>query len=51
VTSCTIIVTDANALRRPIHDRMPVVLDKADIANTRLVQLTDCSLRLIISQR
>ncbi len=23
VTSCTIIVTDANALTRPIHDRMP----------------------------
>jgi putative SOS response-associated peptidase YedK len=32
VASCTIIVTDANALTRPIHDRMPVVLDKADIA-------------------
>src|SRR5215471_20308582 len=31
VTSCTIIVTDANALTRAIHDRMPVVLDKADI--------------------
>jgi putative SOS response-associated peptidase YedK len=29
--SCTIIVTDANALTRPIHDRMPVVLDRADI--------------------
>ena len=29
--SCTIIVTDANALTRAIHDRMPVVLDKADI--------------------
>jgi len=29
--SCTIIVTDANALTRPIHHRMPVVLDKADI--------------------
>jgi len=26
--SCTIIVTDANALRRPIHDRMPVILEK-----------------------
>jgi putative SOS response-associated peptidase YedK len=32
VTSCAIIVTDANALTRPIHDRMPVVPDKADIA-------------------
>jgi putative SOS response-associated peptidase YedK len=31
VISCTIIVTDANALTRPVHDRMPVVLDKADI--------------------
>ncbi len=31
VISCTIIVTDANALTRAIHDRMPVVLDKADI--------------------
>jgi len=30
--SCTIIVTDANALTRPIHDRMPVILDKADFA-------------------
>ena len=29
--SCTIIVTDANALTRPIHDRMPVVLSKAGI--------------------
>ena len=32
MTSCTIVVTDANALTRPIHDRMPVVLDKADIS-------------------
>ena len=31
VISCTIIVTDANALTRSIHDRMPAVLDKADI--------------------
>jgi putative SOS response-associated peptidase YedK len=31
VASCTIIVTDANALTRTIHDRMPVLLDKADI--------------------
>ena len=31
VASCTIIVTDANALTRTIHDRMPVPLDKADI--------------------
>ena len=31
VVSCTIIVTDANELTRPIHDRMPVVLEKADV--------------------
>jgi putative SOS response-associated peptidase YedK len=31
VISCTIIVTDANALTQPIHDRMPVVLDEVDI--------------------
>jgi putative SOS response-associated peptidase YedK len=29
--SFTIIVTDANALTRPIHNRMPVVLDNADV--------------------
>src|SRR6266436_2447349 len=29
--SCTIVVTDANAMTRPIHDLMPVVLDKADV--------------------
>ena len=28
VKSCTIIVTAANALTRPIHDRMPVVLEQ-----------------------
>lgn len=27
IESCTIIVTNANALTRPIHDRMPVILD------------------------
>ncbi len=31
VVSCTIIVTDANPFTRTIHDRMPVVLDTADI--------------------
>jgi putative SOS response-associated peptidase YedK len=30
VTSCTMIVTDANAFARPIHDRMPVLLEPAD---------------------
>ncbi len=31
VTSCTIIVTAANALTRAIHERMPVVLDRAHV--------------------
>jgi putative SOS response-associated peptidase YedK len=31
VTSCTIIVTEANVLTSMIHNRMPVVLDGADI--------------------
>jgi putative SOS response-associated peptidase YedK len=30
VISCTIIVTEANELTRPIHDRVPVLLDRAD---------------------
>lgn len=29
VESCTIVVTDANALLRRVHDRMPVILDPA----------------------
>lgn len=31
VNSCTIIVTDANGLTRPIHHRMPAVLEPGDI--------------------
>lgn len=31
IISCAIIVTEANALTRRIHDRMPVVLDRANI--------------------
>jgi putative SOS response-associated peptidase YedK len=30
LNSCAIIVTDANELMQPIHDRMPVILDPAD---------------------
>jgi putative SOS response-associated peptidase YedK len=33
MTSCTIIVTNANALTGTIHNRMPVVLHKADIGS------------------
>jgi putative SOS response-associated peptidase YedK len=30
IESCTIIVTDENALVRTIHDRMPVILERGD---------------------
>ena len=30
IDSCTLIVTDANRLLAPIHDRMPVILEPAD---------------------
>lgn len=30
VESCTIVVTEANDQMRPIHERMPVILDSAD---------------------
>ncbi len=30
IESCTILTTDANELVRPIHDRMPVILDPKD---------------------
>ncbi len=32
VTSCTIVVTAANAFTRPVHDRMPAILEPADLA-------------------
>lgn len=32
IESCSIIVTDANTLLRPVHDRMPVIIDAADYA-------------------
>src|SRR5262249_24391772 len=30
VESCTILTTEANALARAVHDRMPVIVDPAD---------------------
>jgi putative SOS response-associated peptidase YedK len=31
LSSCALITTDANALMRPVHDRMPVILDRAAV--------------------
>ena len=33
IDSCTILTTDANDLVRPLHDRMPVILDPASEAS------------------
>jgi putative SOS response-associated peptidase YedK len=41
VESCAIIVTDANELMRPIHDRMPVILDRGSYATWLDPNLTD----------
>jgi putative SOS response-associated peptidase YedK len=30
IESCTILTTEANELLRPIHDRMPVILERKD---------------------
>jgi hypothetical protein len=30
IKSCTILTTDANELTKPIHDRMPVIVDPGD---------------------
>jgi putative SOS response-associated peptidase YedK len=32
IQSCSIATTDANELMRPLHDRMPVILDPKDCA-------------------
>lgn len=47
IQSCTILTTEANEILRPIHDRMPVILDSKDydlwldpaVQNTELLQL------------
>lgn len=33
ISSCSIIVTEANAAVRPVHERMPVILDRKDFAH------------------
>lgn len=41
VQSCTIIVTDANAFMKPLHDRMPVILDPGDYGKWLNTELPD----------
>jgi len=40
VISCTMVITDANAFVRPIHDRMPVLLEPGDFATWRRIAST-----------
>ncbi len=44
--SCTIITTAANELVRPVHDRMPVILDPSRYADWLDVRTTDAGLLL-----
>lgn len=41
--TCVVITTDANALMRPVHDRMPVVLDEGDWREWLDREVTDAS--------
>ena len=41
IDSCTIIVTEANALLRPIHERMPAILNPADYGSWLGAERTD----------
>jgi len=41
VTSCALITTTPNELIRPIHDRMPVILEQADLQRWLEPTLTD----------
>ena len=41
IRSCTIIVADANALTRPIHDRMPVIICAGSIVTRRPKRFCD----------
>jgi putative SOS response-associated peptidase YedK len=38
IDSCTILTTDANAVVRPVHDRMPVILERGDFERWLAVQ-------------
>jgi putative SOS response-associated peptidase YedK len=39
VLSCTMIVTDANAFTRAVHNRMPVLMDRPDLSGTAGTEL------------
>lgn len=48
ITSCTIIVTAANALVAPIHDRMPVILSPDDYATWLSPQTSSADARALL---
>ena len=45
--TCTIVTTDANALLRPVHDRMPVIVAPADYA--RWLETSDASVADLVA--
>jgi putative SOS response-associated peptidase YedK len=47
IESCTVITTAANDLTRPIHDRMPVILNEADYARWLDPELEDAGALLM----
>lgn len=44
VETCTIVTTEANALLKPLHDRMPVILNRGDFARWLDPAVTDAKL-------
>jgi putative SOS response-associated peptidase YedK len=56
IESCTILTTEANELLRPVHDRMPVILDAKDydlwlVASMKMAELLRGLLRPFPAER
>jgi putative SOS response-associated peptidase YedK len=48
IESCALVTTTANALVAPIHDRMPVILDRADYARWLDPDASEADLRALL---
>jgi putative SOS response-associated peptidase YedK len=48
ITTCTIVTTEANEIMKPIHHRMPVILDAKDYDVWLNVEKTDSNLQTIL---